>query len=255
MTGKQLLGGAFGGLLGAVVWAAIVYSTGMPIPWAAWGVGILAGLGMVAAGVHSTSNSRAFAAAAIALAALLGGKFAVAHLLARDAMTSVPLVTDELLISRVAAGVVRDYRVSGLSIRFPATADLESPDSEADYPAGIWAAATRRWNDLGSAKQAERRAAAIEEREAAAAAAFTSALGAGFTLIDVLWMGLAVGSSFALGLGAHVKPSIVGGLDMTADKPTLETPVRFLPALAPPAPGPSLRPSEPGTEPKADEAA
>jgi hypothetical protein len=74
-----LVGGFIGASIGAFVWAAIVYYTHYEVGFVAWGIGVLAGLGVFAVVKEDTSPTYGLVAAAMALVGLFGGKLLSAN--------------------------------------------------------------------------------------------------------------------------------------------------------------------------------
>ena len=86
-----IIGGTIGGTVGAGIWVAVGYFSGYEVGWIAWGVGFLTGLGV---GVAASANGEAdgasgITAAVISILAVLGGKYAVVHLLIDKIMGQV----------------------------------------------------------------------------------------------------------------------------------------------------------------------
>jgi hypothetical protein len=70
-------GAIVGGFLGMVGWYFLIKTTGFEIGYAAWGVGVLAGIGARILG-HSGSNALGVSAGVCALVAIVGGQFLAA---------------------------------------------------------------------------------------------------------------------------------------------------------------------------------
>jgi hypothetical protein len=70
-------GAIVGGLVGMLGWYFLIKATGFEIGYAAWGVGVLAGIGARILG-HSGSNVLGVSAGACALVAIVGGQFLAA---------------------------------------------------------------------------------------------------------------------------------------------------------------------------------
>lgn len=77
-TGLALAGGLAGGVVGAALWALISRLTHMEIGYIAWAVGFLVGIGATRGG--GAGPAMGGAAATIALAAIVAGKFVTVYL-------------------------------------------------------------------------------------------------------------------------------------------------------------------------------
>jgi hypothetical protein len=128
MTGffKWLLAGSIGGLVGAAIWAGISYATNYEVGWIAWGVGFLVGY---CVGYASSDCEDGFApgltAGALAIGAVLLGKFAAAHFLAASiagGLTIPPVVPDDMIAS-LADDIAKDRLAKGQSVKFSARAN------------------------------------------------------------------------------------------------------------------------------------
>jgi hypothetical protein len=72
-----------GALVGALVWFGVAWATNYEIGWIAWGVGVLAGAGMLV-GYRQTDTIAGILAAVISLVGILGAKIMVfAHALSQ----------------------------------------------------------------------------------------------------------------------------------------------------------------------------
>ncbi|HSF17689.1 MAG TPA: hypothetical protein VLK65_19255 [Vicinamibacteria bacterium] len=217
MTYMKSVGlGVFAGLVGAAVWAGISYLTGYEVGWIAWGVGALVGVAVRFASkpdvsltgdgaedaireIRAESNQvgPGVVAAAIAIAAVLVGKYAAVMLVIGN--PSAIDFQEELLISYVADEVVAEFEAEGRNVNWPEGVDPRFAEAEADYPRDAWTEASRRWE----AMSAEARSQFEEETKAAVAAMMSqeskSAWLASFSAIDLLWFGLAAWTAFKLG--------------------------------------------------------
>ncbi|MHC4428471.1 MAG: hypothetical protein ACYS0D_07680 [Planctomycetota bacterium] len=183
--GGAFVGGVFGGLIGAAIWAGVGYWTGYEVGWIAWGIGILVGVG-----VFSGSGGRAGAGGAvlggiIAIASVVGGKWAVLQL-------STGVHSDELPIAAIADSILEEYYQAGEHVELPPEEDASSWEDL--YPAHIWTAARERWNRLDDADQVAFKAALANEQPS---------LLASFSPFDLLWLALAVGTAAKIGAGSR----------------------------------------------------
>src|SRR5436190_11991087 len=79
-----LVGGLVGGGVGAAIWAAIAYFAQVEIGWIAWAVGGLAGAGCSIGARGSAGVSSGGLAAAIAVVAIMAGKFIAGSLILQN---------------------------------------------------------------------------------------------------------------------------------------------------------------------------
>jgi hypothetical protein len=194
-------GGVIGGLVGAAVWAAIAHFAHREVGWVAWGVGGLVGLGVrVAAGDR---DGPAFGV--LAVLAVLGGKFAAAHLIAGEVRDALVAVTDDDLMVPLAQAVVKERAAKGQKVMFLPGRSADTATELAEFPPEIRTEAAKRWNQLPPAEQQQRRAAETKQR-----AVFGVIVGAGaregifrgsFSPYDLLWFGLATFTAFRIGSG------------------------------------------------------
>jgi len=221
---KMAMGGAAAGLIGAAIWAAIGYFTGLEIGWIAWGIGMLVGIGvrvvgsqeiayfdktqrkMVRSSVGAEGPLAGMVAAVLAVVSVLAGKYALVHLfLAAPAASLEEYLEDDTMISAIADEVVVEYESQGRAVSWPAGVNPEEAYERADYPPEIWTAAESRWNALPEEERANLKKAqaeligmALGNMEGAESAVFLSSFG----VFDLLWFGLAAVTAFKLGASA-----------------------------------------------------
>jgi len=221
---KMAVGGAIAGLIGAAIWAAIGYFTGLEIGWIAWGIGMLVGIGvrvvgsqeiasfdktqrkMVRSRVGAEGPLPGMVAAVLAVVSVLAGKYALVHLfLSAPAASLEDYLEDETMISSIADEVVFEHESQGRAVSWPAGVSPEDAYERADYPPAIWTEAESRWNALPKEERASLKKAqaeligmAIGNMEGAESAVFLSSFG----VFDLLWFGLAAATAFKLGASA-----------------------------------------------------
>ncbi len=221
---KMAIGGAVAGLIGAAIWAAIGYFSGLEIGWIAWGIGMLVGIGVRVVGsqevaafdkvqkrmVRSTEGAAGpvagMVAAVLAVVSVLAGKYALVHLFLSAPATSIEdYLEDDTMISSIADQIVIDHESGGRPVSWPAGVTAEEVYERADYPPEIWTEAESRWNAIPPEEkenlkkaQAELIGAAFENMEGAQSSMFLASFGA----FDLLWFGLAAVTAFRLGASA-----------------------------------------------------
>jgi hypothetical protein len=221
---KMAIGGAVAGLIGAAIWAAIGYFTGLEIGWIAWGIGMLVGIGvrlvgsqeiayfdktqrrMVRSRVGAEGPLAGMVAAVLAVVSVLAGKYALVHLfLSAPAASLEDYLEDDTMISSIADEVVVEFESQGRAVSWPAGVNPEEAYERADYPPEIWTEAESRWNALPEEERANLKKAqaeligmALGNMEGAKSAVFLSSFG----VFDLLWFGLAAVTAFKLGASA-----------------------------------------------------
>lgn len=202
-----IFAGGIAAAVGAAVWAAIGYYAELELGWIAWIIG-----GIVGAAVAATAKDRAgvatgVGAACIALAGILGGKYAAIRLMVEDAaqQAGVGEVTEELVISFVADTVVEERIEAGQEIDWPTEYGLGEATAEEEYPEDIWAEAVARWEVAGPEWQAQHREYVehtVQANLAAFKGEFSSAtLFEELNLIDAVFFFLAVFTAYGIGSG------------------------------------------------------
>ena len=141
-----ILGGTIGGVIGAVLWAVVVYYTGYEIIWIALGIGALVGAGVQLGSGRSGGISHGGTAAIIALAAILGGKWAAVRI-----QVSAYMNDEDAPLSAIADIVVTEREEAGTPVQMP---PQEYADSLREtYPRDVWIEAVRRWEALDTQQQ------------------------------------------------------------------------------------------------------
>jgi hypothetical protein len=221
---KMVFGGAVAGLIGAAIWAAIGYFTGLEIGWIAWGIGMLVGVGvrvvgsqevavfdkvqrkMVRSRVGAEGPVAGMVAAVLAVVSVLAGKYALVQLFLSEPATSLQdYLEDEAMISSIADQIVVEQESAGRTVSWPSGVSADEAYEEADYPPEIWTEAESRWSALPAEErerfkkaQAQLLGDALENLEGAQSTMFLASFGA----FDLLWFGLAAVTAFRLGASA-----------------------------------------------------
>ncbi len=145
------IGGVLGGLIGAALWAAVTHFSGWEIGWIAVAIGGLVGLGVQIGTGRQGGIGPAGTAAIIALAAVLGGKWAAVRI-----EVSAFLADDDATVSALADIVVAEREEAGTPVRMPSIESVES--LRAMYPRDVWGEAVRRWESMDPQQQDAMRA-------------------------------------------------------------------------------------------------
>ena len=215
---KSVVFGLAGSLLGALIWAAVVYFVEIEVGWVAWGVGGLVGMA-VAVGNDKGRQSEAAAgmlAVVLTILSIVAGKYvAIQMFVPSDAELIAGFsesVDEEMVLSFVADDVAADFHAAGREVRWPPDVDPNNAWAEPDYPADVWAEAEARWEALGSDARAKFRAEKVAGFGAAnvdgiRALIATEAFYAAFGPMDLIFFGLAIVTAFKLGSGASTEQS------------------------------------------------
>lgn len=211
---NAVLGGALGGVIGAAIWAGVAYFSGYEIGWIAWGVGILAGVGVAKGNSGEGSKAAGALAAIIAALAVVGGKYAMVELAMPNegelfANTVAALEDDEYVVSYIADDVVAEFEAEGRAVEWPEGVEALQATTRAEYPADVWNIALSRWEGMDTDGQQAYRdeiranieASMAEIREFISQAGFMSSFG----LLDIVFFGLAVVTAFKIGQAGTLK--------------------------------------------------
>lgn len=194
--GKGFGGALAGGVAGAAAWGVLTYFTGYEVGFVAWGIGALVGVGMYAMSKGVGGAGAGVLAALVALAAVLGGKLTVAHLMARDFVheQTHAEVSDEDAIAYLSGEEAERVEADGGD---PWTADGEA------YTVGVTNAAKSRWRAMSALDQAhfkDRMKSEAQEHASAATGIVTViAFLTSFGMYDFIWLGLSVSTAYRIG--------------------------------------------------------
>jgi hypothetical protein len=201
-----IIGGIIGGGIGAAVWAGISYNTGYEIGWIAWGVGALTGVGVLAAARGHAGTLTGLIAVCIAVGAVLVGKYTAVSMLVDDMIGeggSKIVFNDDMLKAELARTVATEFESKGTIYAWPQDMNREEAFEPEDFPKPIWTEAMRRWDKMDPERREEwRRDMQDELRTFVAAAVKEEGFLYTFSIFDILWFLLAIGSAYSLGSGA-----------------------------------------------------
>lgn len=168
-------------IVGAAVWAGVAYATDREIGWIAWGIGIAAGFGMVA-GAQASGVLHGAVASGMAVVGIIAGKLVIF-----TAILSPELVKIE---QEIAAGSL----VSAV-LQEQGIAEVDATDEQFE---AAYETAGNRVDQMSQPEIHERAADFVAEQgEEYPALTFWSVC---FDWMDVLFIALAVGSAFKLGV-------------------------------------------------------
>lgn len=201
---KWLAGGLAGGAIGAMIWAAIGYSIDYEIGWIAWGVGLLAGLGVRAGAKDDVGVAPGLVAVVAAVLGILLGKFVVVTLIVQGMGAGGPVEDTQFLVVRdMADEIAYEWEEQGRPLNWPPGMSVDVAYEREDYPADLWAEAELRWTSLPPEQQQDL-IRQYQENLAMIPGAligfvFVASL---FSPWNLLWFGLASVTAFRVGSGA-----------------------------------------------------
>ncbi|HKQ49188.1 MAG TPA: hypothetical protein VJZ71_14045 [Phycisphaerae bacterium] len=190
-----------GAAIGGVVWFLVVYYANFEVGYIAWGIGVLAGLGMVFG--HKAHTTRAgVTAAGMAALGIIGAKVAIFFCLYTAFLNSITPADDSGINEQreFVTGMTAEKILDARGI----TAD-EKREAQWD---SVYEEATERVQKMDDDEVREKcrtygddLRASMGGKESMTAAFVESQ----FTAFDLLWFFLAIGSAFKIGRGATVK--------------------------------------------------
>ncbi|MFG0253334.1 MAG: hypothetical protein ACF8NJ_10725 [Phycisphaerales bacterium JB038] len=149
---KALFGGLIGAAIGAGIWAAIAHYGNYEIGIVAWGIGVLAGVGVrLGAGERLTGTTGALAVLIAVIGIAVGKYSAVSLAFGATVRTQTP----EDAVSGLAQQIVYERELEGGRVRFPSGVDPEMAWGESDFPDPIWREAEARYEQLPASAQDE----------------------------------------------------------------------------------------------------
>ena len=145
----QIIAGLVAGAIGAAVWAAIAYFANIEIGYIAWGIGLVVGIAVAAAGENGPLAG--ITAVAITILSILGGKFATVEMSIQEVQAelenweqeqsfSADEVSDDVLQGMLADIIAEQREAAGQPVQWPEY-DENEESVEAAYPAEIWSKA------------------------------------------------------------------------------------------------------------------
>jgi hypothetical protein len=202
--------GLVGGLIGAVIWGVVAYYAQYEFGWIAWGVGALVGVSVRLAGGGEEGAASGLTAVTIALLAVVAGKY-IAVAMVVSAMGKDIRVTPEDMIRATAKDVAREWEAEGKRLLWPGGKGPQDAREKADFPDGVWEAATRRWLLLDPDEQQRQ----IQQRKTDLQAFFalheaevrSRAFRASFDVLGVVWLLLASVSAYRIASGQVFRQS------------------------------------------------
>lgn len=199
------LGGLIGGAIGATVWALLRGYANIELGIVAWGVGILAGVGVAVGSMGRGGLLPGVWAALVAVVCIglgkLGGAVIVADKITQEYQGFDPVLVE---LSYIADEVVYEWEYEeGRTLEWPNGMDAEEAMMDYEYwptgyPEDVREETNQRWEAFSESERQRR----MDET-----AEFEQAFGAmivfvnDFSLFDLLWTLFAVLSAFKIGAG------------------------------------------------------
>lgn len=204
---KWLAAGFIGAAIGGAVWVGVGYFAEAEVGYIAWGIGLLAGIGVrVAADEDDLGMMSGFAAIISASAVIFLSKYLVVSMLVNDAMGEIPTdfeVTPNDMIVGIADEVVTEWETAGKPVNWPPGMTIDEASEEVHYPKDVWAEASNRWNEIPPEEQRnqmnERKEAQQQFIEGLSETIKEQAFEESFNGFDLLWFGLAALTAFRVG--------------------------------------------------------
>ncbi len=204
---KGIIAGVIAGFAGAVVWALIAVFANIEIGWLAWGIG--AAVGAAVAWGSEGTPAMGVAAVIISVLAIVGGKYiSVEMALAKemgnaDEYINTMTEDEENLIFWMADLVVAQIEEAGGTVAWPKGARPDGLGTKDEYPREIWtqaqqALATMTPENKDEFKELVRQQ--MDENIAMNTADLKKeGFLASFSLFDVLFFFLAIGTAYKIG--------------------------------------------------------
>lgn len=198
---RALVGGVLGGVAAALGWAYLAHNSGAELGVFAWLVGIIVGVCVSLVTGRRVDLASGGVAAMLAVGAVVGGRLATSYL---DTQADAERIratasSEEFLVSWVAIDVKNELNKAGQTLVWPADASKDQPVGRKDFPENVWQEATTRWSSFSENEKAEYRDLADRSSRLASSSLPVFTFFATFSLLDGLWMMLALGSAFKLG--------------------------------------------------------
>lgn len=216
---KWLIAGLIGAAVGGVVWVVVGHFGNLQVGYIAWGVGLLAGLGVRKVSLGATGPGPGAAALIAAVFVIALSKYVVISLrvdqqLEQFLVQNAQRPSEEDQIATVADEIVEEFEQQNQPIVWPAGDGNDEIVTAADYPAEIWQTAKDRWqkmSDEEKRRRAEERARVMAQMIQAMAPKFKEQAFLGsFGGYDLLWFGLAAMTAYRVGHGGHDSPGQEG---------------------------------------------
>lgn len=168
----------------------------------AWGVGGLTGLGVAMAAGQRAGTATGVLAAGLAFCVILASKLVVTILFVNQWMGQLeaPAHLQEQIILQEAQTLAEEQEKRGAKLNWPPGKSLDDATELADFPEPIAKQAQENWN-AQTPRIKENQKNMNQIARVGKAFVIGAAFVASFTLFDLLWFFLAMGSAFRIGRG------------------------------------------------------
>ncbi len=207
MKPVAIAAGIIAGLVGALIWAAIAYFAHIQLGFIAWVIGGMVGFAVAAASKGEADQVSGCAAAVIAIAAILGGKYITAMAIVSNFAPNVSEMrtTDEDAQASFAYEIVKAADQSGRKLVWPEGKTADNAESLADYPKDVAKEAADRWTAMSGPEQS----AFKVDRDAKTTAVMSTLRGTmthdafmhSFTFLSMVFCVFALITAFKVGSG------------------------------------------------------
>jgi hypothetical protein len=206
-----VLGACIGGVVGAGIWALVAYQIHYEIGWLAIGVGALVGGGMAKGAQGYTGALTGLIAAVIAVGAVLGGRYmaisAIVDDIGNQAAKQVVKISEDDAQVELARTVAREQEEKGKKLKWPEGMSEEDAESQGDFPKEVWAEMDKRWEAMSPDQRADYLDQIRNERKQLVSSVMgvvkDEGFMASFSVIDIVFLLLAVGAGFSIGSGGR----------------------------------------------------
>lgn len=201
---RACVAGVIAGLIGAAAWAAIGHYTGYELAILAWGIGLVVGIAVAAASQDGAGLETGAAALIIAIASVVGGKYAASYMFVQQVVAAAPTdgtPSDEFLISTFADDIIYQRLEAELPFEWPDGVDPDYAEAEADYPPDIWSEAIASWNAMDVDEQAAMREEWTFDSAMMSSTLTMDVFKSSFGFLDIIFLLLAAATAFKVGGG------------------------------------------------------
>lgn len=206
---KWLIGGFVGAVIGGAVWVAVGYFMEAEVGYIAWGIGLLAGIGVRVLAGNDVGVMPGIAGVIAAVGVVLGAKYMVVSMqvnaVLAEGSPEIFSVSDEDMQVSLAFEMAAELEEEGKTLQWPAGMSLENAETGSHFPPGVWKASQEKWNALPADERESQKQAQIELQRQFASMFSDTIKEAGFREsfngFDLLWFGLAAFTAFRVGSG------------------------------------------------------
>lgn len=212
------LGALIGGGLGGAMWYGVAMGANRELAILAWLVGAITGVGAAAGARAHVGTYTGLIAVVVTMGAVIGAKYMVVENIVGQVEQKVSrqvVAKDEHAIGLIGREVAKEHEAAGKRYQWPEDVTPDKALMEEEFPSVIWTEAKGRYDALDDAAKAQRRSAATAEMRQEFKGAMNEVRSEGFaamfSLYDILFFFLAIGSAFAIGSGSKTMGEAFSG--------------------------------------------